>query len=124
MSTYDRCKEFGTIADATFNQFLHDPTADHMAKYFMDIIPKGWEDCVPLQPVDLLVYECMKRLKQYLNGVEVVSKAPQALLGHRVDIYAHGDTQETYDALLQILDNKDAGRPLDEGVTGTLAMTL
>ncbi len=121
---YDRSGEFGPIAEAVFNQFTRDPTADHMAKYFVDITPKGWEACVPLQPADLLVYECMKRLTQYLKGIEVVSKALRALLGHRVDIYAHGYTQETYDALLQILDNKDAGRPLDEAVTGSLAVTL
>lgn len=121
---YDRSNEFGPIAECAFNQFMHDPTADHMAKYFVDVTPKGWEDCVPLQPVDLLVYECMKRLKQYLNGIEVVSKALRALIGHRVDIYSHGYTQETYEALLQILDNKDAGKPLDEGVSGSLAVTL
>jgi len=52
-STYD-----SLILDA-FNQVLADTTCAYR-NIFTTIAPFGWEDCVPLQPVDLVAYENFK----------------------------------------------------------------
>jgi hypothetical protein len=55
---HERCSYDGTLL-ASFNELIDDPTFSSR-KYFTTIAPMGWEDCVPLQPADLVAYENFK----------------------------------------------------------------
>jgi hypothetical protein len=118
---YDRTREFGPLAKAAFDQFMKEDGVAHLSKYFVAMLPKGWEDCIPLQPADFLAYEGMRRLDQHLQGSDAVRKALQALVGADVLIVTRGYTSETYEALLQMTNNKLESKELAEGVTGGFA---
>lgn len=66
----------------------------------------------------------MKRLDQHLQGSDAVRKALQALVGADVPIVTRGYTSETYEALLQMTNNKLENKKLAEGVTGGFAEVL
>jgi hypothetical protein len=42
-----------------FNQQMNDPNFPHR-KWFTTIAPMSWEDCIALQPADLIAFECFK----------------------------------------------------------------
>ena len=55
---HERCAYDGVLLDS-FNTLINDPTFISR-KCFTTIAPMGWEDCVPLQPADLIAYENFK----------------------------------------------------------------
>lgn len=55
---HDRCAYNGALAQA-FEQFRTNKTFKHRSM-FATLAPMGWEDCVPLQPADLIAYENFK----------------------------------------------------------------
>jgi hypothetical protein len=48
--------------------------------------PLRWQDCLLLQPADLLAFEGMKRIDGHLRGNSAIRKSFAALLGKKVDI--------------------------------------
>lgn len=48
-----------------FNQLKSDPTFRYRDS-FVTIAPVGWEDCIALQPVDLVAFECYKQAEARL----------------------------------------------------------
>jgi len=65
---HDRCNYDGVLLDA-FNRSVKDPTFRY-AKYFTTIAPMGWEDCIPLQPADLVAYENFKEGYRHLDEAQ------------------------------------------------------
>jgi hypothetical protein len=63
---HDRCEYDGVLLSA-FNELMGDPTFRY-TRYFTTIAPMGWEDCVPLQPADLMAYENFKEGYRRLPG--------------------------------------------------------
>jgi hypothetical protein len=55
---HDRCSYDGIFLSA-FNNLMSDPTFIYKHS-FTTIAPMGWEDCVALQPADLIAYENFK----------------------------------------------------------------
>ena len=55
---HERCDYDGVFLDS-FNTLIDDPTFTSRT-CFTTIAPMGWEDCVPLQPADLVAYENFK----------------------------------------------------------------
>jgi len=55
---HERCSYDGAYLDG-FNVMMNDPTFKGK-ELFSTIAPVGWEDCVPLQPADLVAYETFK----------------------------------------------------------------
>ncbi|MDW5267331.1 MULTISPECIES: DUF3800 domain-containing protein [Acidobacteriaceae] len=55
-----------TILDA-FNQLKNDETFQSRHR-FITIAPMGWENCIPLQPADMIAYESRKQVYRHKNG--------------------------------------------------------
>lgn len=55
---HDRCEYDAALLDA-FNQMKDDDGFEHRDR-FTTIAPMGWEECIPLQPADLLAYENLR----------------------------------------------------------------
>jgi hypothetical protein len=55
---HERCAYDGILL-ASFNELINDSTFASR-KCFTTIAPMGWENCVPLQPADLVAYENFK----------------------------------------------------------------
>jgi hypothetical protein len=120
---YDRSKQFGRIAEAAFNAFMKDESAKSVSKYFITIASAGWEDCVPLQPADLMVYEGMKRVDGSLRGQNQIRKSLLALLNNnRMPVFIEYFTKQNVNDLIRIGKNHREGRPLEEGVISKLSL--
>lgn len=62
---HERCS-YDDAYLAGFNRMMADPTfrGKHL---FSTIAPMGWEDCIPLQPADMLAYEVFKDALRKFN---------------------------------------------------------
>ena len=61
---------FCLLADLDgFNQQLADPAFEHRNS-FTTFAPAGWENCIPLQPTDLVAYENFKDALRKINPRE------------------------------------------------------
>jgi hypothetical protein len=119
---YDRTKQFGKLAQQAFEAFMKDTSAKQISKYFATMAPKGWEDCIALQPADFMAYEGMKRIDSSLHGGDDVRKSLRALLGDNMPLKIEHFTEENFRDLITISNNKEAGRPLDEGVESKMKL--
>lgn len=63
---HDRSAHDAVILEA-FNHMKNDETLIHRER-FTTIAPMGWEDCIPLQPADLLAYENFKIVERESAG--------------------------------------------------------
>jgi hypothetical protein len=89
---HDRCDYDGVILQA-FNQMVNDPAFAHRS-YFTTIAPLAWEDCIALQPADLVAYEVFKETERRLTKPQrETSKALIAML----DLPAFGIRSRTVD---------------------------
>ena len=59
---YERC-DYGEALLRGFNRMMDDPTFPYSHVY-STLAPMGWEDCVPLQPADLVAYEFFRDAKR------------------------------------------------------------
>jgi len=57
---HDRTNGYDETILRAFNQMLRDPNFPYRAS-FSTIAPLSWEDCIALQPADLVAYEIFKR---------------------------------------------------------------
>lgn len=55
---HDRCT-YDAVLLTSFNEMMDDPTFAYK-NCFTTIAPMGWEDCIALQPADLIAYENFK----------------------------------------------------------------
>ena len=62
---HDRCPYDGVLLNA-FNRMVEDEHG--YARRFVSLTSVGWEHCVPLQPADLVAYECMKEIDRRSFG--------------------------------------------------------
>ncbi len=76
------------MAARAFSSLKNDGPRDgeDVAQHFVTMAPLSWEDCLLLQPADLLAFEGMKRVDGHLNGSRAIRKSFAALLGNKVDI--------------------------------------
>ncbi|MDP9158799.1 MAG: hypothetical protein M3O09_01025 [Acidobacteriota bacterium] len=61
---HDRCAYDGALLE-TFNLALVDPTFEYSTR-FTTIASMAWQDCVPLQPADLVAYENFKEAERHI----------------------------------------------------------
>jgi len=75
------------MAHRAFLSLKNDAPKDgeSLAEHFATMAPMAWQDCLLLQPADLLAYEGMKRLDGHMAG-KAIRKSLAALLGKKVDI--------------------------------------
>lgn len=69
---HERCAYDGVYLES-FNELMSDPTFPYK-HCFTTIAPMGWEDCIPLQPADLLAYE---NFKEGFRQLKLPSEKPR-----------------------------------------------
>jgi len=62
---HDRCAYNGVLQEA-FESYKRDHTSSYGSLY-ATLAPMGWEDCVPLQPADLIAYENYKEVLRHVS---------------------------------------------------------
>ena len=117
---YDRSKQFGSIAHEVFDSFMNDASATDLSRCFAKMIPMGWEDCIALQPADLIAYEGMKRVDGSLVGNDRIRKSLRALLGNTMPLRIEHFTEQNFIDFMKIIENKSKGNALNEGVSSKL----
>lgn len=80
---YDRSKNFGPIVNEVWSHFCKHPVASAFAKRIVIVAPLGWEECIPLQPADLIAFEGLKRIN---TGGPDMRKSLTAILGKRTPL--------------------------------------
>ena len=65
---HDRCAYNGVLQEA-FDSYKNDKTSTYKG-LFSTLAPMGWEDCVPLQPADLIAYENYKEVLRHVSENE------------------------------------------------------
>lgn len=63
---HERCSHDGLYLTA-FNAMMSDSTFTGK-RHFSTIAPLGWENCIPLQPADMIAYETFKEAERQLSG--------------------------------------------------------
>jgi hypothetical protein len=71
--------DYGPVLQRTFDQTLDDPTFRYGGA-FTTIAPMKWQDCIPLQPADLVAYETFKNAKSWRSGQKKLRPSLEALL--------------------------------------------
>lgn len=59
---HDRC-DYDLVVLEQFNNLVESASFEARG-HFVTIAPMGWEDCIPLQPADLMAYENMRDAKR------------------------------------------------------------
>lgn len=63
---HERCSH-DSLYRAAFKTMMDDPTFKGK-EHFSTIAPLGWEDCIPLQPADMIAYETFKEAERQFTG--------------------------------------------------------
>lgn len=71
--------DYGHVLQRTFDQTLDDPTFRY-GDVFTTIAPMKWQDCIPLQPADLVAYETFRNAKSWRSGQQNLRPSLEALL--------------------------------------------
>jgi hypothetical protein len=64
---HDRTPKWDAVLLDAFNAMKNDPLFSFGPRY-TTIAPMGWEDCIPLQPADLIAYENFKLIERTHSG--------------------------------------------------------
>lgn len=55
---------------------------------FVTMAPMGWENCIPLQPADMIAHDLLHRLRNHLVGRDIVRKSLARIVGNQTPISA------------------------------------
>lgn len=61
---HDRTKHYDDAIRRAFFELKDDTSFKH-GRLFTTCVPMSWEDCIPLQPADMVAYECRKQAKRH-----------------------------------------------------------
>ena len=76
----------GIIQDA-FDTMMNDPEYSRYRKVFTTIAPLKWEDCIQLQPADMIAFEAFKLIDSDLHSTEPkIRRSLEALIGSGVGV--------------------------------------
>lgn len=79
----------GVIREA-FDTMMNDPAYVHYRKVFTTITPLAWQDCIQLQPADLIAFEGFKLVDANLRTTTPkMRRSFQALVGKNVGVAVH-----------------------------------
>ena len=81
---HDRTEEYNGVISDAFHRLLKEG-GDRYSKLFTAIAPMGWEDCVPLQPADMIAFDTYKFLDRTLHSSSAkMRKSLQNLVGNGI----------------------------------------
>ncbi|MDP9049583.1 MAG: hypothetical protein M3O31_02525 [Acidobacteriota bacterium] len=64
---HDRTKHYDKSIERSFFE-LKDSPGFRYSRYYTTIVPMSWEQCVALQPADMIAYECRKQVRNVAQG--------------------------------------------------------
>ena len=64
---HDHTKFYDTVLNRAFFEYKDDPGFRY-SKYFTTIAPMTWQECIPLQPADMVIYETRKQALRNQGG--------------------------------------------------------
>lgn len=121
---YDQGKTFESNARQAFNTFVDGSTSGTIADCFIDAEPQDSRTCIPLQAADFIAYEGLRRTDGVRKGNDNIRKSLNALLGSKVPLLIDQFTTANFMDLGRMIDNRQLGRPVYEGVGSKLARML
>jgi hypothetical protein len=77
----------GVILDA-FNFMMNDLALPKYRQLFTTITPMRWQDCIRLQPADMIAFDTFKLLDGTINSSGKMRRSLQALVGAGVTVAA------------------------------------
>jgi hypothetical protein len=98
-----------------FNQQIHAANSD-CAKYFTTIAPKAWQDCIALQPADLVAFEIFKDMQARADARKRRQSFSALIDMAAFGIHTKSFTRETLTLMRQDLERR--------GIIGELAFNL
>ena len=114
---YER-SDFNHLAAEAFDMLKKDPNPVYRS--IVSAEPKGWDECVTLQAADFIAYEGFRRLDSSLKGKDQIRKSLQTLIRADNPLIFSCFTDENFADLIRMIENRQTGRPLDEGVESGL----
>jgi hypothetical protein len=96
----------GVISDA-FYRFLEE-AGDRYKELFVTIAPMKWQDCVPLQPADMIAFDTFKLLDGTVHSSARMRRSLQALLGKAAHIEGRYFSEELMLRLKRMHDRRIA----------------
>ena len=90
----------------------------------VDSQPRGWEDCTELQVADFMAYQGMQRIDASLKGNGDMRKSLRALIGRQIPISIAHFKEENFADLMKMIENKNSGRPIAEGVESGIELCV
>jgi len=109
---HDRCSYNGVLQEA-FDSYRRDKSSSY-GSIFASLDPMGWEDCVPLQPADLIAYENYKEVLRHVSENEKDRRRSRRIpLSELLDSNSFGGSCKSLgeDAILEL------NRLMDESVS-------
>jgi hypothetical protein len=99
---WDRSKDFSPIARECFDRLMSDSGVSHLSRFFVTGSPLGWEDCVALQPADLMAFEGFKRISSGTTGRNDLRRSLRAMLGKQTEIVIGAYSEENFAELSRL----------------------
>jgi len=93
-----------------FNSQMNDPDFPYK-DYFTTIAPLKWEDCIALQPADLVAFECMKQAKAKLEAKRMRKSFTALLDMDSFGIHTKSFTKDILEKLRELMENKGQAAP-------------
>lgn len=112
---YER-SDYGPVLLKTFNRLMDVDETFRFKHVFTTIAPMGWENCIPLQPADLIAFEAFGNARRLrAEQPKNMSKSLEALLSmDSVGSRSKGVSREVIDQLKAMVDAR-VKRLRDEG---------
>lgn len=123
--TIDQGKNFEAVARHGFEIMSQDETVPYLRDCFTkELATEESKRCVRLQAADFMAYEAMRQLEKIRSGRDDVRKSLQALIGTDIPLHIAQFTEENFADIRKMIENRNAGRPLDQGVGSALALPV
>lgn len=97
---YERGK-FGGMADKAFASLMADPRNNDISKYFVRMVPMGWEGCTALQAADFIAFEGFKRIGSSLKGKNISRRSLQTLLGKQTTLVVGHFSDQSFRKMIE-----------------------
>ena len=105
---HDRTPKHDVTILNAFNNYMADPNFDHR-HYFTTIAPLGWEDCIALQPADLVAFEVFKAAQAH-RAARKNRKSFTALLDFKsFGIHTRSFDRKTLEEMREHIEKVKAG---------------
>ena len=109
---------FNHLATESFEMLRKD--GNSVYRSVVSAVPKGWDECLPLQAADFIAYEGFKRVDGALKGKNQIRKSLRALIRTDNPLIVSCFEDENFADLIRMIENKQASRPINEGVESGL----